>query len=161
MVLSSIKQRACIKFGTATPPRMDLAGEHASFALASIALQNGDNMVQITGMLVEVLVDEAEKAAHVRAVRALEALVQQNPTFHDRIAKAGPMNALVELLKHGIAPAKDYALWSLSLSITRADQPVIAEAGGVLPLIAQLADQRVLNQEQASHLCPLMTADDL
>ena len=34
-------------------------------------------MVQITGMLVEVLVDEAEKAAHVRAVRALEALVQQ------------------------------------------------------------------------------------
>ena len=77
MVLSSIKQRACFKFGSATPPRMDLAGEHASFALASIALQNGDNMVQITGMLVEVLVDEAEKAAHVRAVRALEALVQQ------------------------------------------------------------------------------------
>jgi hypothetical protein len=111
-------------------------------------------------MLVEVLVDEAEKAAHVRAVRALEALVQQNPTFQDRIAKAGPMNALVELLKHGIAPAKDYALWSLSLSITRADQPVIAEAGGVLPLIAQLADQRVLNQEQASHLCPLMTSND-
>ena len=58
----------------------------------------------------------------------MEPLVPQNPTFHDRIAKAGPMNALVELLKHGIAPAKDYALWSLSLSITRADQPVIAEA---------------------------------
>ena len=59
----------------------------------------------------------------------------QNPTFHDRIAKAGPMNALVELLKHGIAPAKDYALWSLSLSITRADQPVIAEAGGIEALV--------------------------
>lgn len=101
-------------------------------------------------------------------------------------SRAGPITALVELLKTGIPSAKDYALWSLSLSISGADQvfeshfpsspalrcfvlhissphlistprlhtlslqAVVAEAGGVQPLINQLADHRVLVQEQAA-----------
>ena len=57
---------------------------------------------------------------------------------------------VVELLKNGIADAKDYALWSLSLSIDATNQAVVAEAGGVEPLIAQLADGRTFIQEQAA-----------
>lgn len=45
---------------------------------------------------------------------------------------------------------RDYALWSLSLSISRDKQAVVAEAGGVQPLINSLADGRTLIQMEAA-----------
>ena len=53
------------------------------------------------------------------------------PCAHESIATAGDPAALCELLKHGIPQAKDYALWSLSMSICDANQPTVAEAGPV------------------------------
>ena len=58
--------------------------------------------------------------------------------------------ALVELLKASIPDAKDYALWSLSLSISAENQTVVLESGGVQPLIEHLDDERVLTVEQAA-----------
>ena len=56
---------------------------------------------------------------------------------------------LVELLKNGIPEAKDYSLWSLSLSISTESQGTVLEAG-VQPPIDQLSDARVFIQEQAA-----------
>ena len=80
----------------------------------------------------------------------MRALVEENPSAHESIAKAGSPANLVELLKNGIPDAKDYALWSLSLSIAADNQATVAEAGGVQPLIDQLADARTVIQEQAA-----------
>jgi hypothetical protein len=57
---------------------------------------------------------------------------------------------LVELLIKGIPDAQDYALWSLSLSISPACQAVVAQSGGVAKLIDKLADLRVEIQQQAA-----------
>ena len=71
---------------------------------------------------------------------ALRALVEDNPSSHLAIAKAGDPAALVELLKSGTPDGKDYATWSLSLSISADNQMTVAEAGGVQPLIDQLSE---------------------
>ena len=126
-------------------------------------------------MLIELLSSGAH-AAQDQAARALWSLVGENPGAHDAIATAGQPAALVELLKQvrspaisrlllpspafsdlpllvellkqGIPAAKDYAIWSLSLSISEASQDVVAESGGVQPLIEQLADSRPGIKEQ-------------
>jgi hypothetical protein len=66
------------------------------------------------------------------------------------IARAGSAAALVDLLKTGIPDAKDYAVWSLSLSIASENQATIHEHGGVKCLVDQLSDKRVMIQEQAA-----------
>lgn len=103
---------------------------HSSEAIASLGVDNTDNQVQITQLLIDLLLNGA---IHVqqRAVTALRRLVKENPNAHGDIAKAGSHSALVELLKNGIAESKEYALWSLSLSISTESQAVVAEAGGV------------------------------
>lgn len=63
------------------------ACEHASFALASIGLENESNQVQITQMLIEMLVTSDPGPSHERAVRALQALVRENSTTHYEIAR--------------------------------------------------------------------------
>ena len=125
------------------------AQHHAASALASLGLNNLQNQIQITQMLIELLMNGTE-AAQERAVRALRDLVSQNPSAHEAIAKAASPAALVQLLIGGNADAKDYALWSLSLSITADNQTVVAEAGGVQPLITQLADDRIFIKEEAA-----------
>ena len=125
------------------------AQEHANLALGSLGLNNTDNQVQITQMLIELLTNGTE-AAQERAARALWGLREANPNAHEAIARAGNPEKLVELLKHGIPDAKDYALWSLSLSISTDNQSTVAESGGVQPLIDQLGDARTVNQEQAA-----------
>ena len=77
----------------------------------------------------------------------------ENPIAHATIAAAGEPAALVELLKAGIADAKDYALWSLSLSISAESQPIVADAGGIPPIIGQLADGRTEIAQQVSTKC--------
>ena len=97
------------------------ASEHAREALLSLGLNNAKNQVQVTQLLIGLLSNGAESAQE-RAVTTLHELVNQNPEHHDNIAKAGSPSALVELLKAGIRDARDYSLWSLSLSITEEQQ---------------------------------------
>ena len=98
--------------------------------------------------------------AQERATRALWELVNLNPTAHEAIAKAGNPEALVTLLKTGIPDAKDYALWSLSLSISEDSQMVVFECGGVQPLIEQLSDGRTLTQQQAAAALAKLARDN-
>ena len=102
-------------------------------------------------MLVELLsagVDEAPE----QAARALWSLVDSNPGASSTIARAGEPAVLVQLLlRQGIPEAgKDYALWSLSISINAETQHIVAEAGGVKPLIEQLSQPRAVIQQQAA-----------
>ena len=76
------------------------AHSHSANALSSLAFDNGTNQVQITQMLIELL-STGVMEAQVRAVQALWRQVHENPTAHERIAKAGDAAALVELLKTG------------------------------------------------------------
>ena len=135
------------------------ATAHAASALASLGLENKSNQVQITQMLIELLSSGSE-AAQNRATRSLWALVNENPTAHEAIARAGNPAALVELLKGGIPEAQDYALWSLSLSISSDNQAIVAEAGGVEPLIKQLADKRAEIQKQAAAALAKLACDN-
>lgn len=127
----------------------DRAREHASQTLASLGLNNQQNQIQITQLLIELLMSGIESAQQ-RAVHALQRLVTENPNSHEAIASAGNPGNLVELLTIGIPEAKDYAIWALSLSITEENQSVVAEAGGVQPLINQLSDRRVVIQHEAA-----------
>ena len=89
-------------------------------------------------MLIELL-STGEEAAQERAVNALRALVHENSDAHQTIAKAGNPAALVALLKASTnADAKDYALWSLSLSINETNQKTLLEEDGVVPLVEVL-----------------------
>lgn len=122
---------------------------HAANALASLGLNNTENQESITQMLIELLMTGPQEA-QVRAVQSLNELVKENPTAHEDIAKAGNPSALVELVKTGISEAKDFSLWALSLSISADNQGIVADAGGVQPLIDHLADTREFIKEQAA-----------
>ena len=125
------------------------ATEHAACAILSLGLDNKKNQIQITQMLIDLLTNGSE-ATQDRATKALWGLVNQNPSAHDAIAKAGDPAALVELLKRDYADVKDYALWSLSLAISRENQMTVADSGGITPLIACLGDMRPKIQKQAA-----------
>jgi hypothetical protein len=118
---------------------------HAAKALTSLGLRNEHNQQNITQTLIELLT-LGTLAAQERAAKALWELRDQNAEYAEGIARAGDPAALVGLLQNGIADAKDYALWSLSLSIEPGNQAIVAEAGGVQPLIDQLADERPVVQ---------------
>ena len=123
--------------------------QHSGEAVASLGLDNTANQVQITRLLIDLLLN-GTIVVQRRAVTALRRLVSENPNAHADIAKAGDPTALVELLKNGIAESKEYALWSLSLSISTESQAVVADAGGVQPIISQLSDARTFILEQAA-----------
>ena len=84
--------------------------------------------MQLTQLCIDLLASGTEEAQE-RAAQALWALVAENPTAHQVIAKAGAPQKLVQLLTSGILSAKKYALWSLSLSITWRSQWSYDEAG--------------------------------
>ena len=52
--------------------------------------------------------------------------MRENPSTNEAIAKAGEPASLVNLLKAELTEAQDYALWSLSLSISPDNQNVVA-----------------------------------
>ena len=133
--------------------------DHAARALASLGLDNSENQIQITQLLIELLGSGPEEA-HARAVASLNSLVEENPNAHHTIAKAGNPAALVDLLKGTNPPAKDYALWSLSLSISSENQNTVEQAGGVQPLIDSIADERTLMREQAAAALAKLTLDN-
>lgn len=159
--LWALSEDPAIKTSIAAPPTVKAlvtllgngntrAHNHAAEAVASLALNNEDNQVLITEMLIDLLSTGTSENAQERAATALWALVDANPNAHDTIAMAGDPAALVDLLISGIPRGKDYALWSLSLSICEDNQKVVADAGGVQPLIDQLEDSRASSQEQAA-----------
>ena len=127
----------------------DRGYNHAARALASLGLDNEGNQVQITEKLLELLGTGTEEAQS-RAVSSLQALVADNPSAHDTIAQAGNPEALVDLLKGSNPDAKNFALWSLSLSISVENQERVASADGIKPLIDLLSDERMLIREQAA-----------
>ena len=148
----------------AIPPLVQLLGiapnerarEHSASALGSLALDNAPNQVQITQLLIDLLFASNDATQQARAAEALWTLVDQNPSSHDEIARAGDPSKLVELLKAGLPAAKDYALWALSLSVNEQISSVVTNAEGVEPLIAQLADGRsVINTQAAAALAKL------
>ena len=137
-------------------PLVDLLGvggprarQHAAAALSSLALDNEVNQVAITQMLIK-LMAVGDSDAQEQAVRALWRQAHENPSAHYGIARAGDPAALVDLLKDGTPDGKDYATWSLSLSISAEIQDTVAESGGVQPLIDQMSDHRAIIQEQAA-----------
>ena len=136
------------------------AHSHSANALSSLAFDNGTNQVQITQMLIELL-STGVMEAQVRAVQALWRQVHENPTAHERIAKAGDAAALVELLKTGTPEGKDYATWSFSKSITSENQQIFADSGGVEPLVDQLRDPRPVIQDQAAEAVALLALDNV
>ena len=125
------------------------ARTHVLGAISYLGLDNQDNQVTLTQLLIELLINGSPQAQE-RASKALGTLVHENPSAHEVIAKAGDPTALVTLLKSNNSEAKDYALWSFSLSIETNIQSIISMAGGVPPLIHQLSDARVLIKEQAA-----------
>ena len=125
------------------------ARTHVLGAITYLGLDNQDNQVILTQLLIELLINGSPQAQE-RASKALGTLVHENPSAHEVIAKAGDPTALVTLLKSNNSEAKDYALWSFSLSIEKHIQSIISMAGGVPPLINQLSDARVLIKEQAA-----------
>ena len=151
----------------AIPPLVQLLGDgeerahhHASGALSSLGLDNRENQIEITQLLIEPL-SRGAPVAQERAATALWTLIRENASAHEAIAKAADPAALVELLKAGIPSARDYAVWALSLSIEGTEcQATIAEAGGVGPLIAQLSDKRPVIQQQAAEALAKLAHDN-
>ena len=98
--------------------------EHATYALAALGLANVDNQSQITALLVGVLSTGSPEAMS-NAAASLWHLVQENAASREQIARAGSAVDLIHLLKKGAEQAKDYALWSLSLSIDAGNQQTV------------------------------------
>ena len=123
--------------------------EYATFALLALGLGNVDNQSQITSLLVGLL-GAGSLQAMSSAAAALWRLVQDNPTSQQEIARAGAAADLITLLKKGEAEAREYALWSLSLSIDEGNQSVVLGEGGVKPLISVLRGDDQTAREQAA-----------
>ena len=110
--------------------------EHAGHALATLGLDNVDNQIQITTLLVGLLLNGSADAK-VSAAASLWRLVQENPESQQAIATAGPTSDLIGLLKDGTKGAKAYALWSLSLSINETNQRTLLEEDAVESLVSE------------------------
>lgn len=77
------------------------ARNHAANALASLGHQDAENQVKITQMLIDLLSTGAGEA-QTRAVHALRALIDENPSANQVIAEAGNPALLVQLLQSGV-----------------------------------------------------------
>ena len=79
---------------------------------------------------------EGDDAAKTAAARALRNLAYGNDANRVRIAEAGVVPPLVELLRDGSAGAKWEAAWALYyLAFNNDNKVLIAEAGGIAPLV--------------------------
>lgn len=142
--LTSTTQRA----GAQTVER---AHTNAAHAISSLSLVNEPNQAEATALLVALLEDDSPGTqSRDRAAELLWRMVEENPGYEYRIARAGDLEQLVRLLHSTLPRAKAYALWSLSLSIDQDNQKIVADAGGIEPLVGMLsaADNQV--KEQAS-----------
>ncbi|KOO31373.1 vacuolar protein [Chrysochromulina tobinii] len=131
------------------------AQEHAANALASLSLDNVENLKQVTTLLVNLL-GSGDLSAKSIAAATLWRLVGENPSVQKSIASAGSATDLVTLLKAGSKGARDYALWSLSLSINEMNQSIVLAEGGVTPLIRMLTDDAIKTREEAAAALALL-----
>ena len=121
---------------------------HAKRALAALGLENVDNQAQITALLVGLL-GSGTIAAMSSAAASLWQLVQENRTSQGKIAHAGSTEDKIILLRKGCGEAREFALWSLSLSIDAESQPIVLGEGGTEPLVAMLQAPNAASREQA------------
>ena len=99
------------------------AQRHAANALASLGHESIENQTQIAALLVSLL-GQGQPQAQANAVATLWRIVRENDASKLTIAQSGPTSDLIALLKEGTTQAKEYALWSLSLSINEKNQSV-------------------------------------
>ena len=84
---------------------------------------------------------EGDDAAQTAAARALRRLANSDAASRVRIAEAGGIAPLVELVRDGSANAKLWAAWALgNLACNAANTALIAEADGVARLLELLRD---------------------
>ena len=97
----------------------------------------------------------------LRAVVILWRVVEENPSHELTIARSGHVEPLVRLLTMapstpGQPPSGDdasvraYALWKLSLSIDATNQKVVADTGGIEPLVSLLSAVDKRHRTQAA-----------
>ena len=87
-------------------------------------------------------------------------MVEDNPEMIKTIAAAGPPSSLVALLRDGSPAAKEYALWSLSLSVNQENVKVIVSEGGIRPLVNALTTHNILVKEQSAAALALVLHPD-
>jgi vacuolar protein 8 len=116
------------------------AQTNAANALSSLAFGHNSNQAQIASLLVRLL-EEASGGTQDRAAQALWRMVGENPGQEMMIAKAGGTEPQVRLLITKKPAAQAYALWSLSLSIDSESQQIVADTGGIAPLVELLSAQ--------------------
>ena len=115
------------------------AHRHAASALSTLCEDVAENMQLVAAQLVGLLADRmGEQTRKDRAVKSLWRMITENPTHSITIAKAGGAEALVDLLQTGADTSREYALWSLSLSITESNQKTLLDEDGVEPLVKSL-----------------------
>ena len=88
------------------------------------------------------------------------ALSQRTPSSQEKIAKAGPTSDLIALLKEGTDEAKEYALWSLSLSINEGNQSVLLDEQGIEPLVTALNSTNIKTRQQAAAALAALAHDN-
>ena len=135
--------------------KLERASMLASHALASLALHNPANQVEIAQLLVNLLLTATSLKTQQRAAEAVWRVMNENLSDELGIAGAGGTGPLVRLLRDSQLPnAKAYALLSLSLSVDESNQKVVVEEGGVEPLVGMLNTPEPLLREQAA--CAVM-----
>ena len=131
-----------------TTPRTPIL---ATNALSSLALGNPTNQTEISSLLVNMLLNATRPETQEAASNAMWRIVRENPGDELGIAQAGGAGSLVKLLRGAKQPrVKAYALLSLSLAIDETNQAVVAEEGGVQPLVGLLASADAETREQAA-----------
>ena len=135
------------------------AQNHAANALASLGKDSVQNQTQITTLLVGLL-GTGNTHAKSNAAHTLWRIVNENPASQEKIAKAGPTSDLISLLKDGTVEAKEYALWSLSLSINESNQSVLLDDQGIKPLVAALHSTTIVTRQQAAAALAALAMDN-
>lgn len=129
----------------------ELAPVLATNALCSLALGNQANQSEITGLLVDKLLTAQQAETQEHASKTAWRIVHENPGDELSIAQAGGAGPLVKLLRDAKEPSvKAYALLGLSLAIDEKNQAIVANEGGVEPLVKLLSLEDAATREQAA-----------
>ena len=123
----------------------------AAHALSSLALGNTDNQGEIAKLLVNLLLSAKHPDAQEKASNTLWRIIRENPGDEFVIASAGGAGSLVRLMRDAkLESVRAYALLSLSLAIDETNQEVVAEEGGIEPLVGLLSLSDATTREQAA-----------
>ena len=111
----------------------------------------GGLLSRVSTSLLVAMLGQPDRDAQMRASTSLWRMVEDNAENRKTIAAAGDAADLVALLREGSGAAKDYALWSLSLSIDECNQQVILDHAGEAHLVRRLeADDQITRAQAAA-----------